>query len=216
MKLLVKIIWVLATLTSLTSVLWYIVGTTAYFQRDIDIISTFILMYFGIPSILLVVLSIICFIKGWYPTTLFAYLSWVLLICCMFALTPMLVKSVDTQGWLTENITSDSLQVTDDDKYEYRLELINLFQENSHARLYLKNKNDGNVILVPLDLPIQQIKVLDMNSVNHWISLMPGEDSDLYILRTESKFPLPQVVFRVDTRQGNAIKISEYEIPEPK
>lgn len=183
MKLIVKIIWALAIITSLVSVLWFIIGTTANFKREIDIIATFILMYFGIPSILLVVLSIICFIKGWYPNTLLAYLSWVMLISCMFAVTPMLVKSVDTSGWLTESITSDSLQVTTDGKYEYRLEVVNLFQNDSHARLYLKNRTDGNVILVPLDLPIQQVKTLEMNDVNHWISLMPQEESDLYVLR---------------------------------
>lgn len=50
----------------------------------------------------------------------------------------LLITVFSTQGWLTEKITSDSLKITADNKYEYRVELINVFLINSHARLYVK------------------------------------------------------------------------------
>lgn len=54
----------LAILINLSGVLWFILGSTANFQRGIDLISTVILIYAGIPSILLIVMSAILLFEG--------------------------------------------------------------------------------------------------------------------------------------------------------
>ena len=104
----IKILWILATLVSLSGVIWFILGSTANFQRGIDLISTVILVYIVIPSIILIFLSVVLLIKKW-DRPKWGTLWVLLMIFFMFSLTPTMYKYVNTSGWLTESVQSVEL-----------------------------------------------------------------------------------------------------------
>ncbi|GGG17372.1 hypothetical protein ACFOHW_04030 [Paenibacillus abyssi] len=201
-----RVIWVLATLVNLFAVVWFVFGTTANFQRGIDLVSTVILTYFGIPSILLIVLSSILLFKGWSPSSAWGIVIVSIMILCMLSLSPTLFKSVNTGGWLSENIVTDTLQTTADGQYEYQLELINLFQKNSFARLYIKNNSTGEEMRIPLDMPVNTIKGLTKEKENYWIMLEGTSEADKYILYTTPRFPLSDETYEVSMKKREAKK----------
>ncbi|WP_235560953.1 hypothetical protein [Bacillus sp. FJAT-28004] len=207
LRLLIRVIWILAILINLSAVMWFIFGTTASFQRGMDLISTIIFSYFGIPSIMLITLSIILLFKGWIPSSPWRIVAVSIMILCMLSLSPTLFKYVDTNGWLEEEVTTDTLQITSDNTYEYQLELINLFQKNSYARLYLKSTSTDEEIRIPLDIPLKEIVVLFVEKNNHWIMLEATSEADIYILHTSSKFPFPDEKFEVDVKKREAVKV---------
>lgn len=205
--LLIRVIWVLAILINLSAVMWFIVGTKANFQRGMDLISTIIFSYFGIPSILLIILSIISLFKGWIPSSPWRIVAVSIMILCMLSLSPTLFKNVDTNGWLEGEVTTDTLQITTDNTYEYQLELINLFQKNSYARLYLKSTSTDEEIRITLDIPVKEIAVLFVEENYHLIMLEATSEADIYILHPTSKLPFPDEKYKIDVKKREAVKV---------
>ncbi|WP_110932675.1 hypothetical protein [Paenibacillus bouchesdurhonensis] len=207
MLLLIRGVWILALLINLSAVMWFIFGTTANFQRGMDLVSTVIFVYFGIPSILLIVLSIFLIIKGWIPSSPWRIVAVSILILGLLSLSPTLFKYVDTSGWLEENVTTDTLQITSDNAYEYNLEIINLFQRNSYARLHLKSTSTDEEIRIPLDIPVKEIVVLFEEKNYHLIFLKATSEADVYILHPTSKLPFPNEKYKIDVKKKEAVKI---------
>lgn len=204
---LLRFIWILAILINISSIIWFIFGTTANFQREADLVSTVIFVYFGIPSILLIILSIILLFKGWIPSSSWGIVIVSIIILSMLSISPTLFKNVTTSGWLSENVVTDTLQITADGQYEYQFELINLFQKNSNARLCIKRISTGEEIRFPLDMPINKIKVLSRGKVNYWIVMEETAEKDKYILYTTSEFPLSDEKYEIDVRKREAVKV---------
>ncbi|MFB5764060.1 hypothetical protein [Paenibacillus medicaginis] len=202
---LIKVIWIVAMFVNLSAVIWYILGSTAGFQRGMDLISTLILVYIGIPSLLLVVLSAVLLLKGWSPSSGRGILFILLISACMIFLSPILYKNVNVIGWLVEHVTADNLQVTSDGDYEYKLELINALQKNSYARLYLKNISTAKETRIPLEMPINKIKVLFLGDNRYWVNLESTSKKDIYMLTTTTDFPLPNERFEINVSTGKAI-----------
>lgn len=204
---LLRVIWVGAILINLSAVIWFILGTTANFQRGIDLVSTVILVYFGIPSILFIILSFVLLFKGGFPSSVWSTVIVSIMILCMLSLSPTLFKSVNTSGWLTENIVTDTLQTTADGQYEYQLELVNLFQKNSSSRLYLKNISTGEETRISLQLPTRDIHMLPNEKMNFRLFLEVTSEQDMYILHTTPQLPTPLEKYKVDVKKKVAVKI---------
>jgi len=201
------IFWILVVLFNLSGVLWFIFGATANFQRGIDLISTAILLTHVIPSILLIIVSIYWLAKRYAAINEIKVSIIVILSLFMIALTPNMFKYVNTSGWLTENITADTIQMTADGKYEYQIEIVNLFQRNSTARLYVKNVESSEMKRIPLEIPVREIHGIGISKINHWINLHPKNVEDQYILKTTRDFPLSNLVFEVNLKTDKAIQI---------
>ncbi len=119
-----------------------------------------------------------------------------LLLLLLFSV--FLFKGVHIQGWLTEKITSDSLKVTSDKKYEYRIDLINVFQKNSRGRLYVKNVASGEEMSIPIDIHTSRIVGLGIKKVNNWVMIEPTDESSRYILYTTKELGIPEEKFEID------------------
>ncbi len=52
-----------------------------------------------------------------------------------------------------------------DGRYAYQLEWINRFQRNSYARLYLKSLPTEEETRIPLDMKVNQIKTITVNTL---------------------------------------------------
>lgn len=101
MRLWLKVLWVIATVFNVASLVWFLIGVTANFQRGLDLVGTVILIQVWIPSLIFTVLSIRLLIKKWIPPSGIVYASGVMLFL-LFSV--YLIQSVNTQGWLTKKL----------------------------------------------------------------------------------------------------------------
>ncbi|MGM0713270.1 hypothetical protein [Brevibacillus parabrevis] len=207
MRLWLKVMWVITILVNLSGVIWFVLGSTANFQRGIDLISTVVLVYLGIPSILLIVVSSFLVLKKWSPSRWWEVIGVFMIMIAMLVMTPHLYKNVETSGWLTEKLETDSIQQTSDQRYMYCLELINLFQQNGSARLYLKNANTREELRIAVDLPLNKIQGISWGEVPRFIQLEPTNDANIYILHTTESFPIPNEKFEIHIQEKTSVKI---------
>lgn len=201
MHIFLKVLWGTATIICLISIAWFILGISAGFKRSFDLVSTVIFFFVCIPAILFSILSIIKLINGVAIENRYSLAGIVLLIVIHFGLSFILVKNVDTVGWLSESVTSDTLKKTSDDKYEYRLDIVNLFQKNSYARIYIRNLKDNEEYNIPLNIPTNKIVGL-LNARNdkekNWIHLETTSEINQYMLYITKELMNHEQSFIVD------------------
>ncbi|OAB36036.1 hypothetical protein [Paenibacillus glacialis] len=207
MRVWLRLILIAIILFSVSSFVWFLLGSTAYFQHGMDIKGTTTLGGAGIPILLFAVLFTILLIKGWTPTSGVDYVGICVALVLSTILSTALIQSVSTNGWAKEKVESDSIKITDDEKYEYRIDLINLFQKNSHARLYLKNVGSGEEMYIPVDIQTRKIVVLGVSEVNHWVMLETTKNPSHYIMYTTEDLGLPEEKFEIDIRAGTSSRL---------
>lgn len=204
MQIWLRLLLIMLIIFSASSFVWFLLGSTAYFQRGMDIKGTTYLWGAGIPVLLFAILFTTLLIKGWAPTSGIDYVG----ICVGLVLTTLisaaLIQSVNTHGWATEKIRGDSLKITADEKYEYQIELINLFQRNSSARLHLKDVGSGKELYIPIDIQTRQIVGLRVSEVNHWVKLEPTDHPSQYILYTTKDLGITEEKFIIDITAGTS------------
>jgi hypothetical protein len=203
-----RLLLIAVIISSVSSCVWFLLGSTAYFQRGMDIIGNSFFWGSAVPVLLLVGLFTILLIKGWTPTNGGQYVVVFLGLLISILLSVTLIQSVSTHGWANEKIESDSVKVTADNKYEYRIDLINLFQKNSHARLYLKDSGSGTETYIPIDIQTRKIVGLGVKKVNHWVMLEPTDTASEYILYTTKDLGIPEEKFEIDIIAGTTSRVN--------
>jgi hypothetical protein len=198
----IKIPWILAIILNLVSMIWFLFGTTANFQRSLDLVGTVTLIFCWVPSLLIVYLSINALIKELPPTN-FRVL---VLILVLLILAVNLFKAVDTEGWLYDDITSHPIKTTTDGKYEYRIELINLFQKNSSERLYLRSVSTSKESFIPININTEKVGAISISSEDDWkwAEMSPTDVPDHYYLITTDELPVPTKKFLIDVKKGSS------------
>ncbi|MEX2460409.1 MAG: hypothetical protein WD469_03785 [Paenibacillaceae bacterium] len=203
MQIWLKVLWVVVTIINIASVGWFLLGATANFQRSLDLIATVTMVFFWIPSIVLTILSIRLLIKGWSPSSNVAYAGFFFGVILLLLFSVFLVQGVNTRGWLTEEITSDSLKITSDKKYEYRIDLINVFQKNSRGRLYVRNVSTGEEMNIAVDIHTDKIVVITTREEGmNWVLMEPTDSPDRYNLYTTKELRIPNEKFEIDVGTG--------------
>ncbi|WHX49760.1 hypothetical protein QNH46_03505 [Paenibacillus woosongensis] len=192
---------------SVFSFVWFLFGSTAYFQRGMDIIGTTYLWGAGVPVLLFAVVFTILLIKEWTPTSGVDYVGICVGMGLSILLSAALIQSVNTHGWANEKIRSDALKISADGKYEYRVDLINVFQRNGSARLYLKNVSTGEETYISTEIQVRKIKTLAIGEVNHWIKLEPTDNVSHYILITTKELGIPEEKFEIDIATRTSRKL---------
>lgn len=207
MKVWLRLLLIAVIIFSILSVGWFLIGSTAYFQRGMDIIGTTYLLGAGIPVLLFAILITILIVKKWTPTDGVDYVGICVAIVISALLSAALIQGVSSNGWSNEKIESDSIKITSDEKYEYRIDLINLFQRNSQARLYLKEVSSGEEVYIPVDIQTRKIIGLGVSEVNHWVMLEPTHQPSRYILYTTKELGIPVERFKIDTIAMNSERV---------
>jgi hypothetical protein len=192
---------------SASSFLWFVIGSTAYLQRGMDIIGTTYLLIAGIPVLLFGVLFAVLLIKGWTPTSGVHYIGIFVGLVTSILLSTILIHSVNSHGWTKDDIENDTLKATVNGKYKYRIELINLFQRNSNARLYLRDVGSGEEKYIPVNIQTRRIVGLGVKDVNHWIILEPTDEPSRYFLSTTKELGIPEEKFEIDIRAGTSNRL---------
>ncbi|MFD3257498.1 hypothetical protein ACE3MQ_02675 [Paenibacillus lentus] len=147
-------------------------------------------------------------IKKWKPTSGGSYVGISVALTLSTLLSAALIQSVSSNGWTKEKIYNDTLKMTEDGRYEYRIELVNLFQRNSHARLYVKDMSSKQESYIPIiGIQTNKIVVLRVSETNHWVKLETTDNSSHYILYTTNEFSLPEEKFEIDIRAGTSSRL---------
>ncbi|MNW44671.1 hypothetical protein D3C74_219100 [compost metagenome] len=202
-----KFVVIVIIVLSASSFVWYLLGATAFFQRGMDIVGTTYLLIAGIPVLLSAILFTLLLIKGWFPTSGVHYIGMCVGLVISILLSAILIYSVNSHGWTKEEIQSDSLQTTVDGKYEYRIELINLFQRNSNARIYLRDVGSDEEKYIPVNIQTRKIIVLGVKDVNHWIILEPTDKPFVYFMSTTKELGIPEEKFEIDIATRTSRKL---------
>ncbi|UUZ82694.1 hypothetical protein LJK88_01050 [Paenibacillus sp. P26] len=193
-----KILLTAVIILGFLSFVWFLLGSTAFFQRFWDVTGTTVLVSVGIPVLVLTTLFTILLIKRWTPNSGLAYAGLFIGLVSLTILSASLILSVNTYGWMQERVLSDTLKITADKKYEYRIELINLFQRNSHAQLYLKNISTGDEMNIPIEIQTKQIVGLGTKKYNNWVVLEPSVGAERYTLYTTKELGIPEEKFEIN------------------
>ena len=198
-------IWWICVAINLGAIIWFVLDNTANFQRGVDLVTTVIFMFFGIPSLILLSWSLYMLKNGGVKSP-FSMLGITCLLVIMIFLSVPLYKNVNTSGWLTENIRIDTTQVTADNQFEYYIELVNIFQRNSSIRLYLKNLHSDEEVRMKIDLP--KVSGISWNwKENFFTTLQPTGHEGKYILKTQQLSPFPEATFEIDVNERKAIRL---------
>lgn len=215
MKSIIKIIWILSAITVSLSMIWFLIGSTACFQRKFDLVRTVVFLVVWLPAFSLVILSVLALKKGWFPVNVLGRIGMVVAVIVLSLIfVTTLIRNTSMYGWIKESVVKDYTQTTIDEKYEYRLELVNVFQRNSYARIYIKNIVNGEETTMPLDIPIKEKNVIiggegyissETDVLLVWSKMMPSDAEDIYILTTTDFFDRESsYCFRIDMKDKSA------------
>jgi hypothetical protein len=205
----IKCIWIFATIVNTISLVWFLLGSTANFQRSLDLVGLVTLVLMWVPSLVLVLVSIKLLLNGWVPSSSISYFLFWFMIFNLLSFALPLLDGVDTRGWLYESVETDPIKLTSDGKYEYRIELINMWQKNSHERLFVRNVLTGEEKFIPVEINTDELKGISQGSHQNWAwaIMAPTDDLDHYELSTTENLRMTQKKFLIDVIAGTSRRI---------
>ena len=216
-KIFFNTIWITAIVIVTLSLIWFLLGTTAFFKRGIDLVTTVYYLWIWIPALLFTSISIFLLKKGWFPKSLTVQIGLILVIIILtIFFSKNLFSQVNTEGWLHETSEKDFFQTTKDGKYKYQLELINLFQRNARAQLNVKDLATSEAMVLSIDIKLDDIGAILPRSENEtieeeillwrWSELNPTDVATVYTLTTIN-LTSNQEVFEINMTEKTVRKI---------
>lgn len=200
-----KGIWIIAIAINIASLLWLIVGSTANFQRSMDIVAIYTLFSIGIFSIIVISLSIFYLIKTKKQNIGIAGCA----IACVFSLlllgcSYMNQEGVDERGWLYDSVNQDPIKSTVDRKYDYRLEIVNRGQKNVRQQLYVKELATKQEKYIDIPIKMEPSYGYSLGKGDWaWARLKNTDHINEYILTTTSELGVPIQSFKINVDEGS-------------
>lgn len=203
-----KITWIIAIIVNGLSIIWFLLGVTANFQRSLDLVSRLTFIIYWIPSLILVVLSIWMLFKKWVPSGGVGYGIVGFVIFLLILLSYPLFEGVRTSEWLHENVQGDPNKLTRDGKLEYRLEIVDFRQKNSYERLYVKFILTGEEKIIPLEIGTVESDGLSRGRNDWgWAIMKPTEVPSQYVLNTTKYLNMSEKKFIINVETGTSERI---------
>lgn len=199
-------LWIGSTGIGVASLIWFLLGSTANFQRPLDLVGTLALIFVWVPTLAVTTLFIRLLRKGWVPTGGLSNVGIVLGMALLVVLSVILFRAVNVYGWLLENVDRDSLTKTSDGRFEYRFELVNMFQRNSRSRLVLRDLSTGNITLIPFDVD-RRLSSYGTDTDFKWVTLLPTDATGRYLLTTTRYLYMPQERYEIDVTTKSARRL---------
>ena len=211
-------LWVVAIVIFFVSLLWFLFGTTAFFQRGIDLETTVWYGFFWVPVLIFTIAIILVLVlkQQWLlniANTISAQRLLALMLIPVALLSAVFsYHQTPTAGWLTERVKGDVIQLTADGKYEYRVEVVNQFQKNAYVRLYLKSMSTGNIAIIRLSAQMEEISARTVPEQNIpkrpiWSSMDYADSSEGYILSVTKEFLTTAPKFEINTATETSNRI---------
>jgi hypothetical protein len=86
--------------------------------------------------------------------------------------------------WWEQYVYSGSTQTTYDERYEYRLDIVNSFRFNSYARLRVYDMSTEEEFMIFLNIDTQEMNFVAYGESVRWCSLSFAGEEGRYILQT--------------------------------
>ncbi|CAM4107896.1 hypothetical protein GCM10007362_34090 [Saccharibacillus endophyticus] len=168
-------------IVQLILVIWMVLGYTAAFQMIPDLIGTVVMVLEGIPMLLLSVLSLI--MSFGRPRWSGRILRILVLSASIFLISIAWnsVKELSPEAWLTERVDSNMFKITEDDRYVYQIEIVNRYQRNEHARLFVERRIGAQEKYIELDLSSAEMSGM-LYSEYDWGELTLKQGKYIYLL----------------------------------
>ncbi|WP_026478304.1 hypothetical protein [Alkaliphilus transvaalensis] len=208
MKTWFKVIWYFAIIANVAAFIWFILGNTANFQRGLDLMGVPTLVLYGIPSIILVVSSILI-MKNCVKPKLWIYaVAFIMIYLLIYFVEPMAI-AVNKSGWLYDYVESDPIKSTLDTNYSYRLELVNYGQRNRTERLYLKDNTTGEEFYIIVDINTRELRGTRIGPGDDWAwaVMTPTDVTNQYELTTTDNLKMPTKRFLIDINKRKSKRI---------
>lgn len=200
----IRAIWTITLVVNSISMIWFVLGSTAYFQRPLYLESILMLPILFVPSLVSVLFSVWLMVKGWIPSNGAEKLGVFLIIAFLVFASQGLYRNVDTKGWLYDKIISDpTIQVTSDEKYEYRLEIINFRQKNIRVQIFAINLITGEELHIPINIDANQTSGIVYGG-GPWIVMEPTTVPNEYMLSTTDNLNIPIKTFIINMKLKNS------------
>ncbi|WP_458123226.1 hypothetical protein [Paenibacillus sp. Z3-2] len=205
----IKFIWIATTLINLSVFIWFLVGATSNFQRSLDLVGMPIMLFYGVPSLIVNMISIVILIRKWNSqlsvnTMIVGGVFIFILLFCTPAFVTALQNTVKS-----DQVESDPVSYTSDQKYQYNIELIKMSQRNNQVNLIVKDvSGKAEKKAIPLDLDTEEIIALTTGPGSNWqwAVLEPTEKPELYKLTTTEKLGMHKV-YMIDIVEGSSQEI---------
>ena len=217
MQLTIKQKWKIAIIVAIVALLWFLLGATGFFMGLWGIHSPFIFALIWTPVLILVIISIFK-LKKVNESSGVDMITTMLILSVVLFLTANPVRLL-----IVENVTKDWTQITADGRFEYRLEVINVFQRNSRARLHVVDVNTREEIIIRTDIRTRGITSMSGESTmsphpglsppEHMVmsTLTPTEKENIYILTTTDRGGMEAVTLEIDVVEKTARRIVQQE-----
>jgi len=188
------IAFVVIILISISSIAWWLYGASRGFNRSFDLEGMVIFILTILPLAFVVLIAMIYVI--WNRCKSKRTLSFPLM--SLFVIAMVTLSAVITfhpsimPGPVQDSIHSDILRPTDDGLFQYRFELVNPFQRNATARLFIRDLETEEEMLIYLDVFARDIHGFSSLGDNRgflWARMEQGEQEGQYILRVPAGVP---------------------------
>ena len=180
-----RMILVIALFLGIIAAFSIILGDTAGFNRTWSLSGRFLFYFVGTPLILLSLICLFWIFMKFIPKTMFQYIFSFIIIGILLILSPIVISKINLYGWIIDVVTSDSLRITDDGFFEYRIEIVNQFQRNSSLKIFINDMNLNKDISILLDIypdKVSSIVFRDYNQNFLWGRMYFKEELNKYIL----------------------------------
>lgn len=200
-----KGIWIIAIAINVASLLWLIVGSTANFQRSMDIVARYTLFSIGIFSIIVISLSIFYLRKTKKQNIGIAGCA----IACVFSLLLLGCSYMNQEGvvdkeWFRDSVDQDTIKSTTDGKYDYCLEIINGGQKNARQQLYVKELATKKEKYIDILIKMEPSYGYSLGTGDWaWARLKNTDHINEYILTTTSELSVPIQSFKINVDEGS-------------
>lgn len=197
--------WIALIFINIAFQIYFFIGATAYFQRDLGMLGTLTLYYIVVPSNIVIIASLIMIRREWAGFKPLHYCIAILACVLLLTLCSNLYYGVDPKGWLYDDIFSDEVNLTSDGKYEYCIRLVNQGQSNRYEQLFVRNvhTSEEKYILIQLN----EGKEIWWSGRLTLTLLKPTDESDIYILETTDVINIPTKKFLINIQQENAYEL---------
>jgi len=218
---LLRTISVIVFMVCSLALLFWLLGITAGFQRSIlqiDIVTLVFFVFAWIPIFVWTIITFI-FLRGGSNAAVPIVFLQCIFVLCLFIFHLRVIRDITSieadmlfyaKGWIIENVTEGIVQISDDKKFEYRLDLINIFQRNSRARLFVRNLETKEEKNIRLPMDTRRIYGFTQSRYNPWIRMESTDIPYHYIVRTVGGFDqqLNAETYKIDMRARTAILYS--------
>lgn len=204
-----KGIWIISVAINIASLLWLVVGSTANFQRSMDIVARYTLFSVGIFSIILITLSIFYLLKTKKQNIGISGCA----IACVFSLLLLGCSYMNQDGvvdkeWFHDSVNQDPIKSTADSKYDYRLEIINRGQKNVRQQLYVKELSTKKEKYIDVHIKMEPSYGYSLGTGDWaWAWLKSTDHVNEYILTTTMELGVPIQSFKININEGSAYLI---------